>query len=178
MIPLAPALVVAAANAFVGVSEQGGSNRGQMVELFLRGVDQPPGQPWCAAFVHHVGHWALYDHAVRRSSWPLPRTASCWELGCFAKDHGISVEAPLFGDVFLQYKPALGRFGHTGLVERVIELRLDRGRRIYVCGTIEGNTNEEGSREGNTTLRKLRRFCPEAGDRFIRWADLEMRKAA
>ena len=47
-----------ATNAFIGVSEQGGENRGRMVEHFLRGVSLPPGQPWCAACVHHVGHSA------------------------------------------------------------------------------------------------------------------------
>ena len=45
IVPLSPALLVAAANAFVGVSEQGGDNRGQMVEHFLRSVSLAPGQP-------------------------------------------------------------------------------------------------------------------------------------
>jgi hypothetical protein len=44
------------------VSEQGGDNRGQMVEHFLRSVHLPPGQPWCAALVYHVGPSVLYDH--------------------------------------------------------------------------------------------------------------------
>ena len=33
-VPLSPALLVAAANAFLGVGEQGGDNRGQLVEHF------------------------------------------------------------------------------------------------------------------------------------------------
>lgn len=71
MIPLAPTLLVAAANAFVGLGEEGGDNRGQMVELFLREVKHPPGQPWCAAFVYHIGYCAHYDHKIGKSSWPL-----------------------------------------------------------------------------------------------------------
>lgn len=188
MIPLAPSLVIAAANALVGVAEEGGNNRGRMVELFLREVRQPPGEPWCAAFVYHVGYWAMYDRGAQRSSWPLPATASCWELGDFARRQGVLERAPEFGDVFLQYKPELKRFAHTGFIERVESLRRepvparpgDGGaeRVVYRCSTIEGNTNAEGSREGNATLRKVREFCAEDGDRFVRWVELEERKAA
>ena len=56
MITLQPALLIATAQAFVGLGEEGGDNRGQMVELFLTEVGQPPGQPWCAAFVYQ---WAI-----------------------------------------------------------------------------------------------------------------------
>jgi hypothetical protein len=41
----------------------------------------------------------------------------------------------------------------------------------YVCTTVEGNTNADGSRNGNTTLRKTRRFSIANGDRLIRWVD-------
>lgn len=188
MIPLAPSLVIAAANALVGVGEEGGNNRGRMVELFLKEVRQPPGLPWCAAFVHHVGYWALYERETQRSSWPLPATASCWELGEFARTHGILSRTPQFGDVFLQYKPELKRFAHTGFIERVESLRRQRiagpagrgnvERLVYRCNTIEGNTNAEGSREGDSTLRKVRELCAEDGDRFVRWVEWEERKAA
>ena len=106
VVPLSPALLVAAANAFVGVSEQGGDNRGQMVEHFLRSVHLPPGQPWCAAFVYHVGHSALYDHMTRRSSWPLPATGSCETLARAARANGVLRNEPYVGDVFLLYSRA------------------------------------------------------------------------
>jgi hypothetical protein len=177
MIPLAPALVVAAASSFIGVGEQGGDNRGQMVELFLREVNEPPGKPWCAAFVHHVGYWALYDHRARRSSWPLPRTASCWELGDFARTRGILVERPRDGDVFLLYSRNAGRFAHTGFV--VDEMGGPQaGQRAFECITIEGNTNDDGSSNGNNTLIRTRSFDLGRGDRFIHWVDLDRRAQA
>lgn len=37
------------AEANVGVTEQGGENRGAAVEKYLAAVGLPPGQPWCAA---------------------------------------------------------------------------------------------------------------------------------
>jgi hypothetical protein len=176
MIPLSPALVVAAANAFVGLGEDrgsGGDNRGQMVELFLREVKQPPGQPWCAALVYHVGYWSHFDHRAGKSSWPLPATASCWELGDFAKRKKILKARPAEGDVFLLHSVRLKRFHHTGVVISVDECLTD-GR--YACTTVEGNTNADGSANGYTTLRRVRRLGGE--DRFIRWANLDGRMKA
>ena len=175
MIPLAPALVVAAANAFVGIGEEGGNNRGQMVEVFLAGVGLGEGEPWCAAFVHHVGSSALYDRAAEKSSWPLPATASCWVLGDDAKRRGVCREVPAFGDVFLVYRPDLGRFAHTGFIIEVIGSAQGSAGTEWTCATIEGNTNSDGSREGDRVLRTVRTFTPRKGDRFIHWVDLEQR---
>ena len=169
-------LLVAAANAFVGLGEDGGDNRGQMVELFLREVHQPPGQPWCAAFVHHVGYWSHYNHGTRRSSWPLPPTASCWVLGEFARERGVLVERPRVGDVFLLYSTKLLRFAHTGVVVEVDAHA--SSAEVAVCTTIEGNTNDDGSRNGYDTLRRSRQFSVRDGHRFIRWVDLDLRMAA
>ena len=170
---LTPSLLVAAATSFVGIGEEGCNNRGQVVELFLREVRQPPGQPWCAAFVHHVGFWSHWDHAVAKSSWPLPATASCWELGEFARVRGILLKDPQPGDVFLVFSKQFQRFAHTGVVAAVNRvLATPAGDTAYEATTIEGNTSDDGSREGRTTLVRTRRLSIRAGDRFIRWADL------
>ncbi len=170
MLPLSPSLVIAAATSFVGLGEEG-DNRSQMVELFLREVRQPPGQPWCAAFVHHVGYWAHYDHKAARSRWPLPATASCWVLSDFARRNKMLQDEPQPGDVFLLYFPALKRYAHTGIVVSVEQALGSGDERTYVCTTIEGNTNHEGAREGRLTLQKTRRFSLQNGDRFIRWCE-------
>ena len=173
MIPLDPALLMAAANGFVGLSEVGGANRGQMVELFLREVRQPPGQPWCAAFVHHVGYWSHWDNRTHASTWPLPATASCYELGEFARARAVLRKDPVVGDVFLLYSEKLKRFAHTGIVVAVEAVsQQGAGDTVYTCMTVEGNTNEAGSSEGTQTLRKSRQFSMRRGDRFIRWTDL------
>lgn len=177
MIPLAPALVVAAANAFVGVEEEGGNNRGQMVEVFLRSVGLEEGEPWCAAFVHHVGKAALYDARIERSSWPLPATASCTVLAGHARANGLDRTDPMAGDVFVQYRKELKRYGHTGIVIGVEKCTIGKqGFAEWVVTTIEGNTNDAGSREGDSVMRKTRRLCPFAGDIFIRWVDMELRQ--
>jgi hypothetical protein len=177
--PLTPTFLIAAAASLVGVREEGGNNRGPMIELFLRGVKQPPGQPWCAAFVHHVGYWSHFDYGVERSSWPLPATASCYMLGANAKERGVLREEPEDGDVFLLWNAQLVRFAHTGVVARVREEGETPGKSAWFdCDTIEGNTDLGGSREGDGVMRRVRRFYPKAGDRFIRWADLDRRAVA
>ena len=177
-VPLSPAFLVAAANAFVGVSEEGGDNRGQMVEHFLRGVHLPPGQPWCAAFVHHVGHSAHFDHVSRRSSWPLPATGSCEALARAARAGGVLRDEPYVGDIFLLYSSARRRFVHTGIVVGVLDEELVHERDVHVCVTVEGNTNDDGSANGHSTLRKVRTFREADGHRFVRWAELVGRAQA
>lgn len=166
----APIRLIAAASAFVGVRERGTSNSGEMVDLFLAGTRLAPGQPWCAAFVSHVGYWSHADPSGAKSSWPLPRTASCWMLGDAARRMGMLAQEPQAGDVFLVYSAERRRFAHTGIVVEVC------GRdeaattpEWYECVTIEGNTNEAGSREGTSVLRRKRKLRPVAGDRFVRW---------
>lgn len=178
VVPLTPALLVAAANAFIGVSEQGGDNRGPMVEQFLRGVNLPPGQPWCAAFVHHVGHWSHYDHVTRRSSWPLPATGSCERLGRAARAAGLLRSEPHVGDVFLLHSRVRGRFIHTGIIVEVFDEARAHERDSHTCLTIEGNTNDDGSANGYATLRKLRTFREADGHAFIRWAEVSERVVA
>jgi hypothetical protein len=179
MIPLNPALLVGAAHAFVGLGEEGGDNRGQMVELMLSEVHQPPGKPWCAAFVHHVGKCSHYDWESGLSSWPLPDTASCQELNDYAQRLGIRVSDAGFGDVFLKYSEKEGRYVHTGIVIAVLEeLPVPKEGTLYKCMTIEGNTTNDGSTNGVTTLRRVRRFNTNVGDCFIRWVNLDARAKA
>ena len=133
------------------VREQGGENRGQVVEHFLAAVGQSPGQPWCAAFVSWVGQQAV-------PGWPLPLTAGCQVLFSSAARLGFIQPAPSPGSVFLLWRPQLGRFGHTGFV---------LGPSGSAWRTIEGNTNPDGGREGFGVFERTRTFA--AGDRFISW---------
>lgn len=176
MIPLTPGFLVAAATSFEGLQEEGGNNRGLMIERFLRGVGLEKGNPWCAAFVHHVGYWSHFDPRLGASSWPLPATASCYMLGDFARRERVLEKTPVDGDVFLLFRPTLGRFAHAGVIARVIEAgHTPAGSPWFDCHTIEGNSNEDGSREATSVVRIVRRFYPGVGDRFIRWPELDRR---
>ena len=203
MIPLTPLALVATANAFVGMGEDGGevpdSALGKLVRRFLRevrnrrrrrdkesrrkgrGERRTPGgiafPPWDAAFVHYAGYWSHYDQRFKKSSWPLPATASVEELAQFAGVSGAFREAPLAGDVFLLWSPAERRFVRTGIVTHVEHGgQFSRGEKYYLCVTIEGDSDASAEGPGTRTLRRARRFAPQMGDRFIRWTAFDGRE--
>jgi hypothetical protein len=148
-------LVLIVAAATEGATENPtNSNGGPYVQRVLKRTGLGPGLPWCAAYVADVGVIALQER------WPLPKTASCAALGEHAARAGILEEKPQVGDVFLVHYPSLGRFAHTGFVTAV--------RADGKIETIEGNTNDGGSRDGWGVFRRVR--TPQAKDRFIRWA--------
>jgi hypothetical protein len=126
-------LVVPTAELFVGwVRELTGANDGDWVEAIQRTTGNRRGDPWCASFVNFVLQMAY------RGRNPLPRTASCDVLLKFGRTKGWITAAPSTGDVFLVVKGPSDAV-HTGFVSHV------HGETV---GTIEGNTNSGGSREG------------------------------
>jgi len=158
MIPLAPSLVVAAASAFVGASTRA---RHALSAVW------PDMDAEGTRFVHHVGYWALYDGRTGRSSWPL--TGDCMALAAFA-DRNLSLESvPQFGDVILLHDPVLDA-SRAGFVEHVSACARKRGELVQVCGTIEWSAAE------GAALRAQRIFGDH--DRLVRWADLELQRAA
>ena len=137
------------------------------LSLFLRGVGLQAGAPWCAAFIHHIGHWSQFDTERSTTAWPLPATGSCQLLGDFAAKHSVLVSHPWRGDACLLYSTSLGRFAHTGIVLDVRETAS-----AFLCITIEGNTNDDGSRDGRKSCLKRRVFGKADGHVFIRWTNL------
>jgi hypothetical protein len=159
--------LIAAALALDNITEQGAQNHGQTVEWLLHEVGLPPGDPWCAAYVSHVGYWSQYNPITHQSHWPLPRTGACAVLGDFAATHAMLQATPQRGDIFLLYVPTLGRFAHTGIILDVCETPT-----TYLCTTIEGNTTDDGSRDGWKSCIKQRPFPKASQHRFIRWEPL------
>lgn len=119
------------------------SNRGPMVDKYLAAVGLKPGYPWCQAFVNYC-----YEEAAKRLGLPEPVVNTGGVLDCWNRtkpDLKIPVamlrkvpELLLPGDHFIMKIGTKGA-GHTGIV-----VSANRG----VMTTIEGNTNDEGSREG------------------------------
>ena len=153
----------------LGVKEKTGKNDGPRIEEYLRQVGLKKGDPWCAAFVCWV-----FDRAGVAN----PQTG--WSPGLFAKskviwERGRKVAVgtvavagkkvaggrelgagkvaaalrnlPQKGDVFGIWFADKGRIAHVGFVDSWTEKWLI---------TVEGNTNEAGSREGDGVWRKRR----------------------
>lgn len=147
------AQVLRVAGAEVGTRESGGPNRGPRVDEYLRAVGLDPTRgsyAWCASFVYYCFKSASVTLSARN---PCVRTAGCMAHWQRAPERArlpsseISDPATTIrpGAIFI-VDHGKGR-GHTGLVERVTASSIH---------TIEGNTNEGGSREGDGVYRRVR----------------------
>ncbi len=125
----------------IGV-RQIGHNTGPQVEAYLATTGLGPGYAWCAAFVA----WVLTENDVPnpKSAWSpswFPRRNVIYELG------GRYNTTPLSGDVFGIYFNNLGRIAHVGFIHRYSD---------KISVTVEGNTNDTGSRTGDGVYLKRR----------------------
>jgi hypothetical protein len=133
--------VIEEAHRHIGVREVT-RNSGPEIDGWLRRVGQKPGAPWCAAFA-----WCILDDAIKALGCTnhLPPSASVHKLFERAHQHRAWCDEPGPGYVFgIDHGRGLG---HCGIVLDVDETHL---------ATIEGNTNEAGSREGNAVVVKSR----------------------
>lgn len=133
--------VIKEAHKWIGVVEVT-RNSSPEIDGWLRRVGAAPGDPWCAAFA-----WCILDDAIKALGCTnhLTGTASVHKLFERAHQHHAWWTEPGPGFVF-GIDHGSGR-GHCGIVIDVAGVHL---------ATIEGNTNEAGSREGNAVVVKQR----------------------
>jgi len=134
--------VIQVARGTIGWREVG-RNSGPLVDKILASVGLEGSRaPWCAAWVVYIG-----DEAFGKKENPYPRSAwspdfvksPTWDRGRGKK--------PDRADAFGIYFQSLKRVAHTGIIEKV------EGKWAV---TIEGNTNDDGSRDGDGVYRKRR----------------------
>lgn len=115
-----------------------GSNAGPAVEAYLKSVGLGGGYAWCMAFVYWCAKQNnLHAHLVKTGG----------VLRQWNESTKLRVKTPQPGDIFIM---DFGKgVGHTGIVERVVG---------DVLHTVEGNTNDEGSREGYEVCRRTRKI--------------------
>ena len=129
----------------MGVSEHPkGSNSGPEVNIYLKSVGLGPGYPWCMAFVYWCVNEAAKELGLINPLVKTPgvmvqwNTTTCRKLS--PKDNGIKP-----GDIGVM------EFGHgTG---HIFFIKKKSGSLLY---TAEGNTNDDGSREGYETAERQR----------------------
>lgn len=138
----------------LGVHEKTGHNDGKDVEKYLRSVGLGKGYAWCAAFVR----WCFDSAGIKTTingaaaSAHNPKNLVCYKHS--------QLKTPEPGDVFTLWYNALGRIGHTGFYHKRVN--------ATVYESVEGNTNEAGSREGDGVYKKYRSF--NATHSINRWA--------
>lgn len=131
------------------------SNSGPEVNLYLKSIGLNPGYPWCMAFIYWVVNKAAAEMGIKN---PLVKTGGVlrqWNETTCKKIKTTAATIPQPGDIFiLEFSKGNG---HTGFVEKVA------GGMIH---TIEGNTNDDGSREGYEVAKRVRKISSCKG--FIR----------
>ena len=173
MITYTPRLLIAAANAHVGMSERSARAVGRVVarRLGTEALHDVPSLD--VALLLHWGYCSHYDIRAGRSSFPLLDTATPDDMAAFGARKQLLRLEPHDGDIFLLFSPKTCTFVRAGLVVQVRGRGvLSPGANYYDVTTIEGDTNERGELSGGKVLRVERRLSPAAGDRFLRWADL------
>jgi hypothetical protein len=132
--------------------ELGGANSGPWVRAYMDG-HQGPAWPWCAGFVTFVLKQAALIHG---SAAPIQGSVSCDVLQAQAEKKGRYVAGSSIGSlgsaglgeccIFLVRNTATD-WTHTGFA---MDMKNDS------FATIEGNTNDEGSREGYEVCNRVR----------------------
>lgn len=178
MLRLSPRLLIATAGALVGLGARAEDSASGGLVARLRGErstdEQPPPGSWDVPFIQHCGYWSHFDYRSESSAWPVigPRTPT--ELATFGLAHGVVRDAPEEGDVFLQFSPRRQGFVHAGIVMSIIaRSRYSASEPYFDVDTIEGDTDECGHLRGGLAMRVRRRLSPVAGDRFLRWVELD-----
>lgn len=146
--------LIATFQSYVGIKEEPlGSNQGKMVNKFNLSAGFKPSDeaPWCAS----VTHYGYQENGLKGRGAYSPS----W----FVKSREVSRNDVEPADVALVYFASKGRYAHTiACVEKVTR---SAGRVVQVT-TLEGNTNAQGSREGDQFARRVR---PADSLTFVRW---------
>lgn len=141
--PNAREAVIGTAIAQSHVREASGNNDGIEVEKYLVSVNLKKGNPWCAAFVS----WCLQQvHIVNPKSGWSPNWFPASKV-IYTRGNSIHQATPQAADVFGIWFPERKRIAHVGFILQWSD---------KTSLTIEGNTNEAGSREGDGVYRKRR----------------------
>jgi peptidoglycan hydrolase-like protein with peptidoglycan-binding domain len=138
--------------------EVGGQNRGPWVRMYMKGNDGPE-WAWCAGFVSFVLSQAVESLDAEM---PIDGSFSCDSLaaqgktsGLFIAERDASPSKLRAGSIFLVRRTPTD-WTHTGLVSAAAATAFD---------TIEGNTNDDGHREGFEVCSRSRGY---ASKDFIR----------
>jgi hypothetical protein len=126
----------------IGVREKG-NNSGTEVEMYLASAGLAKGNPWCASFIQ----WSIMqctDIKIESAGWVpswFPKKKLIFVRG------QIDLKPPQAGDLIGIWFADKGRLAHIGFFE---------SESNDFTTSVEGNTNEAGSREGDGVYRKKR----------------------
>lgn len=132
--------ILSVAQSQLGISEGPKHDNTGPMEKYLQAVGLGPGYSWCMGFVYWCVAQACKEGGLVN---PLVKTGGVLRQWNEVPKRYKITKDPKPGDIFIM---DFGKGqGHTGFVTKV------EGDRIF---TIEGNSNDDGSREGYEVCRK------------------------
>jgi hypothetical protein len=123
--------LLATAKKYIGIREQGGNNRGPVVDRIITEAGGKPGQAWCSYMMIYLWRQCGIPHKGTNGM------AMSWAKKERAVKARQQVKAT---DVFTVYNKALKRIGHVGMVYKVFPEE-------PFFQSFEGNVNFRGDRE-------------------------------
>lgn len=155
-------LLIHEAKRWVGISEQGGNNRGQLVALFQRAAGGlANGEPWCMSFAQfciQAVDSLVSDCLEGGEKSALFKSEHC--LTVWNKSQTLKIDAPKPGSLCI-WQHGQTASGHVGIV---IDVNADGS-----IMTAEGNTssaNAGNQHEGDGVWLKHRHLDPVGSLRF------------
>lgn len=150
--------IIKVAQGLLYIREKAGNNDHPMIDKMFDYLGLPHNLSWCLAFCVWCAHVAVapannpYPRIARCSTFWEQTSADEWKYKTFdVEDVAWGIEKAKTGDIMIFSSAKVAGMrnwnGHAALVE-------SPGLRKW--GTIEGNTNGAGSREGNGVYRKVR----------------------
>lgn len=139
-----------AAESCVGIRENGGSNKGPMVELIQKTIGRAEGEPWCMSFVQTCLAYAEIKTGVRSPIIPSEHCRTTWTAT--VKSQRVKARPNKYAIVIWGYEG--NSSGHTGIF---LEGHFANNQGVSFQ-SIEGNTNAQGSNEGDGVFLKTRNW--------------------
>lgn len=132
-------------NDHIGIKELTGNNDSPEISKMLKAAGAGEKLPWCGAFINYPFYLFKLPRpsgAARAAAWSESPNRLVWKTGMkFIQD---SIKQ---ADIATLYYTSLHRVGHVFAIDKV---------KNGMCTTWEGNTNAEGSRDGNQSARRRR----------------------
>jgi hypothetical protein len=143
-------LLTLEAKRWLGIQENGGNNKGEIVSVFQKTIGKAENEPWCMSFVQYclfqTDNW-FYELCDSDIPHELFLSEHCLTVWNESPKH-CRIEKPIAGSICIwQYRGSSN--GHTGIV-------VDVDKEIII--TIEGNTSNSKKiiREGDGVYLKRR----------------------
>jgi hypothetical protein len=118
-------------------------------------------------FINSAGFLSHLDHDTGESSWPIPVLYTVQQLAHYGQRHKILFDMAEAGDIAVVWNEDEQRYTRASIVVSVLSVCGGGRHEVVHCSTLGAH------RRG--AIARPECFRPGAGDRFLRWMNLDRR---